>query len=68
MSSSCLAWASPSMARTAGAKRGVKALPGVEEDVGMIGLHWGGTFIELVPWTGRVTWQVCSCSSPACMC
>ena len=42
----------------AGAKRGVKALPGVEEDVGMIGLHWGEEFIELVPWSGRVTWQV----------
>ena len=41
-----------------GAKRGVKALPGVEEDVGMIGLHWGGTFLELVPWNGHVNWQV----------
>ena len=49
---------SDKLTRHAGAKRGVKALPGVEEDVGMIGLHWGEQFIELVPWSGRVTWQV----------
>ena len=29
-------------------------LPGVEEDVGMIGIHWRGQFIEMVPWNGEV--------------
>lgn len=33
-------------------------MPGLEEDVGMIGLHWGDQFLELVPWTGHVSWQV----------
>ena len=41
----------------AGARRGLLNLPGVEEDVGMVGIHWRGRFIELVPWTGEV--QVC---------
>ena len=38
----------------AGARRGVLNLPGVEEDVGLIGIHWRGRFIELVPWNGLV--------------
>lgn len=42
----------------AGAKRGVLGLPGIEEDVGMIGLHWGHRFLELVPWAGIVNWEV----------
>ena len=33
-------------------------LPGVEEDVGLIGIHWKGQFIELVPWTASVNWDV----------
>ena len=37
-----------------GARRGILQLPGVEEDVGMIGIHWRGQFIELVPWNGEV--------------
>ncbi len=37
-----------------GARRGVLNLPGVEEDVGLIGIHWRGRFIELVPWNGSV--------------
>jgi tocopherol cyclase len=40
-----------------GARRGLLGVPGVEEDVGMIGVHWNGTFIELVPWNGQVTWS-----------
>ena len=28
-------------------------LPGVEEDVGMVGIHWRGQFIELVPGMAR---------------
>ncbi len=42
----------------AGARRGVLNLPGVKEDVGMIGIHYGGTFVELVPWAGTVSWDV----------
>ncbi|KAK9835048.1 hypothetical protein WJX81_007145 [Elliptochloris bilobata] len=41
-----------------GARRGVLNLPGVEEDVGLIGIHWRGRFIELVPWNGSVSWEV----------
>ena len=37
-----------------GARRGILQLPGVEEDVGMIGIHWRGQFIEMVPWNGEV--------------
>ena len=33
-------------------------LPGVEEDVGLIGVHWQGQFIELVPWQGTLMWEV----------
>ena len=33
-------------------------LPGVEEDVGLIGVHWQGQFIELVPWQGTLLWEV----------
>ncbi len=33
-------------------------LPGVKEDVGLIGVHFRGQFVELVPWNGAVTWDV----------
>lgn len=46
------------MAWLAGARRGILKLPGVEEDVGLIGIHWKGQFIELVPWTATVNWDV----------
>lgn len=42
----------------AGARRGILKLPGVEEDVGLIGIHWQGKFIELVPWNAGVTWEI----------
>lgn len=41
-----------------GARRSLLAVPGFEEDVGMIGIHYRGEFIELVPWEGPVTWEV----------
>lgn len=41
-----------------GALRGIANLPGVEENVGMIGIHWRGKFFELVPWNGAVNWDV----------
>ena len=47
-------WLTPPDNWTAGARRGVLNLPGVEEDVGLIGIHWRGRFIELVPWNGLV--------------
>lgn len=42
----------------AGAKRGILNLPGVKEDVGLIGVHFNGQFVELVPWNGSVSWDV----------
>jgi tocopherol cyclase len=42
----------------AGAKRGILNLPGVKEDVGLIGVHFRGQFVELVPWNGSVSWDV----------
>lgn len=44
--------------KLAGARRGILKLPGVEEDVGLIGIHWKGEFIELVPWNASVNWDV----------
>eukprot|EP00195_Chlamydomonas_chlamydogama_P014697 CAMPEP_0202899352 /NCGR_PEP_ID=MMETSP1392-20130828/7616_1 /ASSEMBLY_ACC=CAM_ASM_000868 /TAXON_ID=225041 /ORGANISM="Chlamydomonas chlamydogama, Strain SAG 11-48b" /LENGTH=470 /DNA_ID=CAMNT_0049585515 /DNA_START=249 /DNA_END=1661 /DNA_ORIENTATION=+ len=42
-----------------GARRAlVVGVQGVEEDVGLIGIHHQGEFIELVPWTGDVEWDV----------
>jgi tocopherol cyclase len=36
----------------------VLGLQGVEEDVGMLGIHLpDGTFLELVPWAGEVEWS-----------
>lgn len=43
----------------------IRSLPGAsllpwlaKEDVGMIGLHYGGKFHEFVPWRGAVSWEV----------
>ena len=43
----------------------IRSLPGAsllpwlaKEDVGMIGLHYGGKFHEFVPWKGSVSWEV----------
>lgn len=41
-----------------GARRGILKIPGVEEDVGLIGIHWQGRFIELVPWNSEVSWEI----------
>lgn len=30
----------------------------VEEEVGMVGLHWGEKFLAFTPWTGDVKWDV----------
>ncbi|DBB03967.1 TPA: hypothetical protein ACH3X1_013035 [Trebouxia sp. C0004] len=43
---------------TVGARRGILNIPGVEEDVGLIGIHWQGKFIELVPWNAAVSWEI----------
>jgi tocopherol cyclase len=50
----------PGLSITAvGARRQlVLGLPGIEEDVGMLGIHLpDGTFLELVPWAGQVEWS-----------
>ena len=43
----------------------IRSLPGAsvlpwlaKEDVGVIGLHYGGRFFEFVPWRGQVSWEV----------
>ncbi len=33
-------------------------LLGGTEDVALVGVHYKGTFIELVPWRGRVSWDI----------
>lgn len=36
----------------------VHGVQGVEEDVGMLGVHLpDGEFVELVPWAGQVEWE-----------
>ena len=30
----------------------------LEEEVGLVGLHWGDRFLEFVPWSGQVCWEV----------
>ncbi len=49
----------PGISLTAvGARRGLLGVPGLEEDVGLVGVHLpGGKFIELTPWTGEVEWS-----------
>jgi tocopherol cyclase len=49
----------PGLSLTAvGARRGLLNVPGIEEDVGMIGVHLpDGTFLEMVPWNGTVEWS-----------
>lgn len=50
----------PGLSITAvGARRQlILGVPGVEEDVGMLGIHLpDGTFLELVPWAGQVEWN-----------
>ena len=44
-------------ALTSGARRGLLNLP-VDEEVGLVGLHWGDQFHEFVPWKGDVQWEV----------
>ncbi|KAI8472481.1 MAG: tocopherol cyclase-domain-containing protein [Monoraphidium minutum] len=49
----------PGLSVTAvGARRGLLGVPGLEEDVGMVGVHLpGGRFLELTPWSGDVEWS-----------
>jgi tocopherol cyclase len=49
----------PGLSVTAvGARRGLLGVPGLEEDVGMVGVHLpGGEFLELTPWRGDVEWD-----------
>jgi hypothetical protein len=43
---------------TVGARRGLLGVPGLEEDVGLVGITLpGGRFVELTPWTGDVEWS-----------
>eukprot|EP00898_Chlorokybus_atmophyticus_P002292 jgi/Chlat1/3063/Chrsp21S03318 len=42
----------------AGGRRGLPLVPGLEEDVALVGVHTGGKFYEFVPWTGSLEWEV----------
>eukprot|EP01025_Chloroclados_australasicus_P016918 TRINITY_DN18630_c0_g1_i2.p1 TRINITY_DN18630_c0_g1~~TRINITY_DN18630_c0_g1_i2.p1 ORF type:complete len:459 (+),score=49.22 TRINITY_DN18630_c0_g1_i2:47-1378(+) len=42
----------------AGARRGLLNVPGVEEEVGMIGIHFQGVFIEFTPVGAQIEWSV----------
>ena len=44
--------------RIAGARRGILGLPGVREDVGVIGIHHDSQFINIVPYSGVLRWDV----------
>jgi hypothetical protein len=52
----------PDLAFTAGG--GIRQLPfsflpgKKTETLGLIGIHYNGTFFEIVPWTGEVEWKV----------
>lgn len=41
-----------------GALRGLLGVPGVEENVGMVGIHHRGRFYEFLPNLGRLSWDV----------
>uniref|UniRef100_A0A383VS04 Tocopherol cyclase n=1 Tax=Tetradesmus obliquus TaxID=3088 RepID=A0A383VS04_TETOB len=56
----CNTFDTPGLSVTAvGARRQLLlGVQGVEEDVGMLGIHLpDGTFLELVPWAGEVEWS-----------
>jgi hypothetical protein len=60
LSLSAVSCSVPGLSITAvGARRQlVLGVPGIEEDVGMLGIHLpDGTFLELVPWAGQVEWS-----------
>lgn len=41
-----------------GALRGLLGVPGVEENVGMVGIHHRGQFYEFLPNNGSIAWDV----------
>lgn len=49
----------PGLCLTAvGARRGLLGVPGLEEDVGMVGVHLpDGRLLALTPWAGDVDWS-----------
>lgn len=46
----------PDLSCTAGG--GIRQVLGQAESVGMVGIHYQGTFYEFVPWNGRVSWHI----------
>ena len=49
----------PDLALTAvGARRNLLNVPGLNENVGLLGIHFGGAFVELEPASGDISWQV----------
>lgn len=48
----------PQLSLTVGG--GLRALPLTDatEEVALIGVHYKGTFIEIVPWSGELSWEV----------
>eukprot|EP00873_Tetraselmis_striata_P022254 jgi/Tetstr1/442518/TSEL_030616.t1 len=43
---------------TGGGTRAIPLVPGLEEDVALLCVHYRGEFIELVPWTSEVQWAI----------
>jgi tocopherol cyclase len=46
----------PDLTLTAGG--GIRGLMHWQESLGMVGIHFRGTFFEFVPWNGRISWQI----------
>ncbi|MDX2256217.1 MAG: tocopherol cyclase family protein [Pseudanabaenaceae cyanobacterium bins.39] len=46
----------PDLSLTSGG--GIRKVLGLEESVGMVGVHHRGQFYEFVPWNSRISWQV----------
>lgn len=41
-----------------GGRRYLPVVPGLYEDVAMVGVHYEGKFYEFVPWSGPVQWEI----------
>jgi tocopherol cyclase len=46
----------PDLSLTCGG--GIRKVLGLEESVGMVGIHYQGEFYEFTPWTAKLSWQV----------
>lgn len=54
----CSRSATPAGTAIAGAIRGLLQMPGIQEDVGLIGIHHRGKLYELNPRDSQLEWEV----------